>query len=272
MCFIVLSQVLLAQKTEEVVYKNIDSTKLTLKVFYPDFEKFKGKRPAIVFYFGGGWNAGSIAQFEMQARYFASRGMVGFLADYRVKKINHTSPFECVMDAKSSIRFIKKNSGKFQIDTKKIVASGGSAGGHLAAATALINDFDDPKDDLSINPKPCALILFNPVIDNGPGGYGYERIGDKYLKFSPMHNIVKGSPPTIIFLGENDELIPTATMMNYKKKMEQVGSRCDLFIYPSQKHGFFNNPKYKNNTLYEADAFLTSIGILEGIPDLKKIE
>lgn len=262
-------QLLTAQKTEINEYKVIDTTKLTVKVFYPENFEAKDKFPAMVFYFGGGWINRSISQFETHSRYFAQRGMVCFIVDYRVTKTDKTTPFESLMDAKSALRFIKSNAKKFHIDTNKIVASGGSAGGHLAAATALITGYNDPKDNLKISAKPNALVLFNPVIDNGPGGYGNERILDKYTGFSPLHNISKGAPPTIIFLGENDELIPMETMKNFKKKMEEVGSRCELLSYPEQKHGFFNKPIYKNNTMYEADKFLISIGFLTGEPTIR---
>lgn len=265
----IVIQAMSAQKIEMINYKVIDTTTLTLKVFYPKNFEAKKKFPSMVFYFGGGWNSRSIKQFETQAIYFATREMVCFIVDYRVKRTNKTTPFESLMDAKSAMRYIKMNSKRFHIDPKKIVAAGGSAGGHLAAATAIVTGFNDPKDNLKISPKPAALVLFNPVIDNGPGGYGHERILDKYKEFSPLHNIVKGVPPTIIFLGENDDLIPQETMKNYKKKMESVGSRCDLFIYPGQKHSFFNQPLYKNNTMYEVDKFLISLGFLTGEPDLK---
>ena len=267
--FSMLIQLVTAQKTEMIEYKVIDSTKLTVKVFYPENFESKDKFPAMVFYFGGGWITRAISQFETQSRYFAQRGMVCFIVDYRVTKTDKTTPFESLMDAKSAMRFIKSNAKRFHLDTNKIVASGGSAGGHLAAATALIEGYNDPKDKLKISTKPNALVLFNPVIDNGPGGYGYERILDKYKGFSPLHNIVKGAPPTIIFLGEKDELIPMETMKNFKKKMEEVGSRCELLTYPEQKHGFFNKPMYKNNTMYEADKFLISIGFLTGEPTIQ---
>lgn len=256
----------MAQKTEIVDYKVIDTTHLTLKVFSPVDEVVGKKYPAIVFFFGGGWVTRAITQFETQARYFAKRGMVCFIADYRVQKINGTSPFVSLMDAKSALRYIRKNAGRFSVDADKIIASGGSAGGHLAAATALIEGYNDPNDDLSVSSKPVALVLFNPVIDNGPGGYGYERIGDQYKEFSPLHNVMKDMPPTIVFLGDGDSLIPIETMQYFKKIAERVGSRCDLFIYPGQEHGFFNQPLYKNNTMYEADKFLSSLGFINGNP------
>lgn len=253
---------------EEVLYKQIDSTKLYLEVHFPENYQMKKDLPAIVFFFGGGWNNGNRAQFRNHALYFAQRGAVCFLADYRVKTKHGTSPFQAVEDAKSAMRFIRENADTFKIDPTKIVASGGSAGGHLAAATAMVNTYNAPTDKLGISCKPDALILFNPVIDNGPGGYGFERIGKAYKEFSPLHVLDKAVPPTIFFLGTKDALIPVETAQYYKVVMEKVGSRCDLFLYENQKHGFFNyqNLDMYQKTLAEADKFLISLGLLDKEP------
>lgn len=266
--------VLKVKPDQELVYKEINGTQLKLSLYNPDgFNKNK-KYPTIIFFFGGGWSGGSITQFEDQAQYFASRGMITILADYRVKSRNDTSPFEAVKDAKSAMRYIKIHAKTLHIDTNKIVAAGGSAGGHLAAATTLLPGLDEEGEDLSVSTKANALVLFNPVIDNGPGGYGYERIGDRFLEISPMHNVTKGAPPTIFFLGTKDKHIPVATAESYKAKMEAVGSRCDLFIYENQEHGFFNKnkkdgDKYYNETVRQADLFLASLGYLQGKPTIK---
>ncbi|GAB3218185.1 alpha/beta hydrolase [Algoriphagus aestuariicola] len=253
---------------EQVLYKQIDSVKLFMEVFRPKTIEAAEKYPAMVFFFGGGWNSGSIKQFEPQAMYFSQRGMVCFLVDYRVRNRQQTTPFESLKDAKSAIRFIRENAGEFHIDTARIVAAGGSAGGHLAAATALIKDFNEEADDISVSCVPNVLVLFNPVIDNGPGGFGYERIGDAYKSFSPLHNIKRGAPPTVLFLGTHDNLIPVETAHCYQKVMEKVDSRCDLYLYEGQNHGFFNysNFEYYKKTLSEADRFLQSLGYLKEEP------
>jgi acetyl esterase/lipase len=253
---------------EQVVYKEVSATKLMMDVYYPDKIDSSKVYPAMVFFFGGGWVSGDRSQFINQAKYFSKRGLICFLVDYRIKNKNNTTPFECVKDAKSAIRFIRKKASYFRVDTTKIIASGGSAGGHLAAATALIDGFYEATDDLSISCIPNALVLFNPVIDNGPGGYGFEKIKDAYKNFSPLHNINKGAPPTIIFLGTNDKHIPVETAAYYKKVMENVGSRCDLKIYEGQSHGFFNYKHLENykKTVMEADAFLVSLGYLKNEP------
>ncbi len=250
------------QPEKHILYKQIDTTALYLDIIYPAKYDANSTYPAIIFFFGGGWNSGSIKQFEPHANYFASRGMVCFLADYRVKGRQNTTPFESLKDAKSAVRYVRKNAKHLGVDPDRIVAAGGSAGGQLAAATALTKKFNEENDDLSVSCIPNALMLFNPVIDNGPGGYGYERIGEKYKEFSPLHNISKGAPPTILFLGTNDKLIPVETAKYYKIVNEKVGSRCVLLLYDGEGHGFFNKPEYFNKTVFEADHFLRSLGYL----------
>jgi acetyl esterase len=263
-CFAYLT----GEAQNQILYKTIDTTQLYLTVYQSAIKEPTKQSPALVFFFGGGWNSGTIKQFEPQALYFSQRGMVCILVDYRVKEKQKTTPFESLKDAKSAIRFIRAHSIELHIDTTKIVAAGGSAGGHLAAATATINDYNESTDNTTISCIPDALVLFNPVFDNGPGGYGYERIGEAYKYFSPLHNIKSGTPPTIVFLGENDHLIPVETAKYYKKVMEKVKSRCDLFLYEGQGHGFFNykNFEFYKKTLSETDIFLQSLGYLNKTP------
>lgn len=256
---------------EQILYKQIDTTKLFMEVYHPETIDKAKKYPAMVFFFGGGWNGGSVKQFEHHAKYFSQRGLICFLVDYRVKDRQQSTPFESLMDAKSAIRFIRKHADELQIDTSKIIASGGSAGGHLAAATALIDDYNECTDDLTVSCIPNALVLFNPVIDNGPEGYGYERIGTEYKKFSPIHNIKKGTPPTIFFLGTKDKFIPVETADYFRVIMERVESRCDLKLYDGQGHGFFNyrNFEYYKKTVFETDKFLKSLGYINTEPVIK---
>ena len=257
----------------ELTYKVIDGDTLNMTIMYPEKVKQSKLYPTIIFFFGGGWNGGTINQFKPQAEYFASRGMITVLADYRVKLRHGTTPYEAVNDAKSAIRYLRQHANELNINSNKIVASGGSAGGHLAAACGTLPGLDEPDEDLSISSKANALVLFNPVFDNGPDGFEYKRMGERWKEISPAHNISKGAPPTIVFLGKEDHLIPASTAENYKVKMEEVGSRCDLFLYEGAGHGFFNNSKYDGEfyrkTVYETDVFLKSIGYLNGKPTIK---
>ncbi len=256
----------------EFIYKTIGETELKVHVFYPNGKKPADRRPGIVFFFGGGWNGGSPSQFYPQCRYLASRGMVAISAEYRVKSRHDTPPSECVKDGKSAVRWVRSHADQLAIDPDRLAAGGGSAGGHVAAATGTLSGFNDPTDDQSVSARPNALVLFNPVYDNGPEGYGHNRVQEYWREFSPMHNIDGKTPPTIVFLGTKDSLIPVSTAQNYKKLMEKAGGRCDLHLYEDQPHGFFNRregrTKYYSETVIEADKFLNSLGYLQGPPTM----
>jgi acetyl esterase/lipase len=247
-------------------YKTIgEDVKLELYIFNPAGHKVTDKRPAIVFFFGGGWITGTPAQFARQSKYLASRGMVAICAEYRTQRSHGATPFECVKDAKSCIRWIRKNAKDLGIDGKRIVAAGGSTGGHLAAATATLKGYDEDKDK-SISCKPNALVLFNPVFDNGPDGYGYNKVKKEYKKFSPIDNVKKGLPPSLVMLGTKDKLVPVKTAEKFKALAEKVNARCDLKLYEGQQHGFFNynrNKEMHSKTNADMDAFLTSISYLK---------
>ncbi len=255
-----------------LVYKVINNDTLELILLYPDEFQPTEIYPTIIFFFGGGWNGGSVEQFRPHAEYLSSRGMLAVLADYRVKSRHGTTPFEAVSDAKSALRFLRQYAEALNVDPNKIVASGGSAGGHLAAACGTLNGLNQADEDLSISSKPNALVLFNPVFDNGPDGFEHERMGTAWQEISPAHNITAGVPPTIIFLGTKDHLIPVAIANNFKSIMEAHGNRCALFLYEEQGHGFFNKSKndgiYFQKTVYETDVFLHSLGYIKGSPKL----
>ena len=85
----------------------------------------------------------------------------------------------CCADAKSALRYVRAHATELGIDPQRIAAAGGSAGGHLAAFTALVDGLDDPQDDLAVSCKPNALVLFNPVFNNGPDQWGHGRVGDR---------------------------------------------------------------------------------------------
>ncbi len=258
-----------------MTYKTVTDKKgnpsdLKLHVFFPENYHPVQKRPAIVFFFGGGWNGGSPDQFYPHCDYLASRGMVAISAEYRVKSRNNTSPRECVKDGKSAIRWIRQSAADLGIDPDKLAAGGGSAGGQVAAATGTVKGFEEEGEDQSISSRPNALVLFNPVFDNGPEGYGYDRVKNYWRAFSPLHNLNSNTPPTIVFLGTNDKLIPVSTAEKYKQQMETNGRRCDLHVYDGQGHGFFNfwHKAYYNKTVIEMDRFLISLGYLEGEPTI----
>ncbi len=252
-------------KVVEKIYKQVDTLDIKMDIYYPGNFNKSEKYPTIVFFFGGGWVTRSWNQFKPFALHCIDKGMVAVIVDYRVTKINDSTPFESLKDAKSAFRYLRENASELNIDPNLIVGSGGSAGGHLAAASYTNETINAESDDLSVSAKPNALILFNPVVDNSKDGYGYERIGERYHEFSPLFNIHKGFPQTIFFLGTKDHLIPVSTGEKFKQKVDSVGSHCDLFLYENEDHGFFNKKIYHDDIFSKMDAFLRSNGYLKKV-------
>lgn len=257
---------------ESVAYKEAGPGE-PLQVFWekPAGWQATDRRPAIVFFHGGGWTSGTPEQFRGQCRYFASRGLVCFSAQYRLLDRKGAAPPDvCIRDARSAMRWVRARSAELGVDPERIASAGGSAGGHLAACVGMMDGFDDGRDDPNVSPRADAMILFNPVFDNGPGGWGHARVGERFRAFSPRHNVSADDPPAIVFLGSADSLVPVATAEAFRDAMRSAGVRCELRIYDGQAHGFFNadrdGGKWFAETLREADLFLGSLGWTEGDP------
>ena len=249
--------------TKSFIYKKTSQADLKLVVHYPPGWKETDKRPGVVFFFGGGWTSGRIEQFEPQANHLASRGMVAVRADYRVKSRHGITPRECVEDAKSAVRWMRQNASKLGVDPDRIVAAGGSAGGHIAACTAFPPGLDADDEDAKISSKPNALLLFNPVLRCEGIPQLMSRISnDEALgrAISPTLHLTQDGPPTLILFGSADRLAVMGD--EFLKKSKELGHRAELFTAEGHPHGFFNRPPWLEKTTQRMDEFLFSIGYL----------
>jgi len=258
----------------EHVYREVDGVKLKLWRDAPDGHDVQKPRPAIVFFFGGGWRAGSPRQFMMHSRYLASRGMLAFCADYRVASRHGVKAKDCVEDAKAAMRWLRRHAKKLGVDPQKIVASGGSAGGHLAACLGVLPE----EIDQAVSFRPNAMVLFNPAVVLANGGeFKFdpdkaaslaERMGVKAETLSPWHHVRANLPPAILFHGTADTAVPYVTARMFTDRMTAAGNRCELVGFEGEPHGFFNHGRKGNKafatTVEEMDAFLASLGYLKG--------
>lgn len=210
-----------------VPYKKSAKGDLTLHVFSP-VGKPSAPRPAIVFFFGGGWKQGTPLQFYQECHRLSGMGYVAMSADYRTASTHGTSPFEAVADAKSAIRWVRQHAAELGIDPRRVTAGGASAGGHLAAAAGTLPGFDEPDEDGSVSARPDSLLLLYPVIDNGPGGYGEPAVKARFKEFSPLHLAGAGTPPAFIMTGTKDQLVPVASIRAFQEKLTAAGVRCEV--------------------------------------------
>lgn len=246
-----------------VVYKRIDGRELELRVFLPEGWKATDRRACFHILHGGGWGGMDPSRMYPFASDFAERhGMVGISVQYRLFEPGKTTVFECVKDARSSVRHVRSHARELGIDPGKIVVSGGSAGGHLAAATALFDGIDEESDDRSVPCRPDALILLFPVIDTSPEGYGNAKIGERWRELSPVHHVRAGLPPTLVFHGTGDTVTPFAGAKAFHEAMLAAGNRCELDVNEGGKHGYlmFDEALYED-ALAKSAAFLGTLGL-----------
>ena len=191
--------------------------------------------PAILFYFGGGWTGGSPQQFYPFAEPLAQLGFVAIAMEYRVRGRHGSTIPDSMTDAFTAFRWAHENAGELGIDPERIVVSGGSAGGHLAAAVGTIAEHSQY--------SPSAMVLYNPVTDlrdvNNIQRLN-DLIGGDAAAVSPMEHIEAGAPRTIIFHGEDDVTVPITQSEAFCAAMAAVGSQCELSRFAGEGHAFFN--------------------------------
>jgi acetyl esterase/lipase len=180
----------------------------------------------------------------------------------------------CVADAKSAIRWVRSNASRLGVAPNRIVASGGSAGGHLAVSTALLPGFDESSEGQAVSSSPDALVLFNPAVMLAQfKGRTWarlldvaQRIGGDPEAVSPIHHVREGLPPTIIFHGRADQTIPYWSVELFTEEMTKAGNDCSLMGFEGEGHGFFNFRGGENRafdaTMKAIEQFLTRLGYL----------
>ncbi len=250
------------------IYKTVGNGKLELFVDTPRGHKRDAKVPAIVFFHGGGFQTGSVNQFRTQSKYLADRGMVGIRVRYRLTRDKGVEVTDCIEDAISAMRWVRANAGKLGVDPNRIASGGGSAGGYLSIATLMIDFINAETDPAGVTPKPNAMVLFNPGI-GGARKDGSPDPRDPEGKYDLNRYVKPNQPPTIIFHGKDDTVVPYASAEAFTAAMKEAGNRCDLVGYEGAGHSFFNQDKYYELTIAETDKFLTGLGWLEQMPEAR---
>ena len=247
-------------------YKMVAGQDLTMDVFLPEGYGEPGRTfPFLVNFHGGSWDKGSPANHYPDCAYWAKRGMVAASANYRLRTRDKVQvPLECLKDAKAAIRFVRAHAKELQIDPERIVVSGDSAGGMLAASTALIeSDATSHPDDPKVSCIPNALILHCPYWKTGCSP-----------ELTPPNFVRPSLPPMILFLGDSDQAIPVESLKQFHESLKSKGNVSEFHVGTGGKHGFANGRNPKNAFFYWVlglqDAFLVRQGILQGPPVIQR--
>lgn len=242
-------------------YKTVNGQTLSLHAFTPSARTTHTSETAIVLFHGGRWLHGSPRAMYPQCQFFAKHGYHCFSAQYRLGTNGTVDVRALIQDASDALQYLRDNAAKLGMNAKQIVAGGGSAGGHLAAAIGLGLDgmTDEPAGRLIEIARPAALLLYNPMIDLSPGTPDYPLVKDYWKSVSPRHHIDEQIPPTLVLVGSQDSEVPIPTVTDFCAAIEAQGRTCELAIYEGQGHGFFNHAPYLQQTNERALAFLRAL-------------
>ena len=259
--------------SEAFVFKKVGDTELRLHVVKPKGWEASDKRPCFVAFFGGGWSNGTPLKTLSWAKWGASLGMVGVAPDYRTRTRFQTTPEDCVADGRAAVRWIEDHAAELGIDPAKIVVLGSSAGGHVAAWTAIPSPVS-PATAADPIPKkaPAAMVLLWPVTDTSANGYGGpKRFGNDENRanaLSVTKRMLAKMPPTIVFHGTADTTVKFENSQEFVEKMKANGNSCTLTVFPDAPHSPTSSKEgekgkeRQNQIEQETQKFIHSLGLI----------
>ena len=252
------------EPTRTVVYKTIGERSLVLNLFEPEGHDRSDRRPVFLTIHGGGWTGQTPRYFYPFAKHFADLGMLAISLEYRLRSPKRgTTVFDCVKDGRSAVRYLRTHAEELGIDPGKIVVSGGSAGGHIAAGTALFSAVNEESDDLTVSCRPDLLILYYPVIDTSEDGYGQAKIGERWRELSPVEHVKPDLPDTLLLHGTGDTVTPFAGAKLFHQRMIEAGNSCELIAHEGGRHGYFIfDLELFSEAMQQTETFLTRHQIL----------
>lgn len=223
---------------------------LKMDIIYPEDD---GKKyPCIVWICGGGWltldKSAHLPYLSMLAR----EGFVVASLQYRTS--NEEKYPAQLIDVKAGIRYLKAHAQRYRIDEKRFGVMGESAGGQLAAMSALLKDKSYEEGQyLEYSSEIQAACVWYPVTDltgfSYPSseesaasiesqvlGYNVMSAREKALEASPVSYVTNSAPPFLIIHGTNDHTVPFAQGELLYDRLVAAGCDADLIAIEGAEH------------------------------------
>lgn len=206
------------------------------------------KRDCMIVLPGGGYCMCVPPEANIPAMEFYNRGMNVFVLTYTTD-ITFSVPLkkQPLFDAARAVRFIRKRDKEYNIDGKKIILCGFSAGAHVSGSLAV--HFDDVPDEneefKDVSARPDGVIFSYPVITTGEYTHIYSvwaLLGQNAPKeeldyFSLEKQVTGNTPPCFIWQTANDNLVPVENSYMMANALKEKGVMYAHYVFPDGFHG-----------------------------------
>jgi acetyl esterase/lipase len=211
--------------------------------------------PTVIIIHGGGWVGGSKEERVLEILPYLDMGFHAINVEYRMARVS--PPPAAVEDCRQALRWLYEHAKQYGFDTTRIIVTGGSAGGHLALMTGMVDaaaGFDASKewDDALPTMKVAAIVNWFGITDvnellTGPNRQSYavnwlgslperEKVA---ARVSPLSYVRAGLPPVLTIHGDNDQLVPYSQAVHLHKALTAAGVTNRLVTIPGGRHGGF---------------------------------
>jgi acetyl esterase/lipase len=236
------------EEIKDIEYKNVNGKSLQIDMYKP--RNLTEPAPLLVFVHGGGWKGGKRSDYLVYLVDYAKKGYITATVSYRLK--NDSIYPACVQDVSDAMHFLFSNAAKYGYDPDRVAMIGGSAGGHLVLMTTY--DFKEPailldSTYLATHPHKVKAVvdIYGPVdmttpyaqtqgLVTGFIGHPYSEKPELYWEASPAKYLRKDLPPTLIFQGTSDNLLPQSQSDTLKARLDRLGVPNEYYKLPLWPH------------------------------------
>ncbi len=261
--------------TPNVTYATATGFECKLDVYRPGAT---APVPTVIYIHGGGWVVGSKESAVLQILPYLEMGFAVVNVEYRLAKVALAPA--AVEDVRRALRWVWTNAKNYGFDTTKIVVTGGSAGGHLALMTGMLDGsagFDQTTgwDPVPAIPKVAAIVNWYGITDVADllEGPNYQQYAAAWLgslpnrkelakAVSPLTYVRATTPPIFTVHGDADQLVPYQHAVRLHQALKKAGVKNEFVTIPAGRHGGFS----KEEMLMlqgKIRAFLKEVGVME---------
>jgi acetyl esterase/lipase len=234
--------------TPNVVYGHKFGLAMTFDVYQP---KQAPNGAGVLFMVSGGWYSVWQPPEHALGRFapLLERGFTVFSVRHGSSP-KFTVP-EAVDDVRRSVRYIRQQAERFDIDPERLGVFGGSAGGHLSLMLGTTGDDGDPeaKDEvLQVGNRVAAVVAYFPPTDLrpwvNPESEYYKNFpalrfeADKSADCSPLLHVTDRAAPTLLVHGDQDKLVPIDHSEKILAVFQEKQVPSELMVIKGAAHGF----------------------------------